>query len=189
LNIAGQQIVGGIAESATSALSSFYLSNVYPAPASVQPILSPLPQDPAYGAVQKDMLYLELLKSILINGDGKGVDWDVAVDERGSERTCIKFLEEILADAAKAFNGQATSDIPSATLQKILSESAAIAQAVSQAATGSRPSADSTTVKDWQQRFQEQYVTAVRLSSTARSLPGTSTQGVSSVSTTPARDH
>jgi hypothetical protein len=131
------------------------------------------------------MPYLEVLNSVLTQGDGNGVNWDAAVGEPGMPKCSIDFLSDMLADAVTTFDSQTTSDPPSATLRKILSESVAITKAVSKASTEGRqpgsslPGADNALVKDWQQRFQQQYIAAYTLVSTARSLPGVCTQGVS----------
>lgn len=153
-------------------------------PAPPQKPVPPFSTDPAYSAVQKDMVYLNTLHSMLVNGPGNGVDWDGITVNDDAAKT-ITFLAKMLKDASDAFSSQATSDPPSNDLNDVLSVATKIADAIKLAAENGRkmgnsfPEATSKDVQDWQARYAAKYTTAQQMISVARSLPGAAPVGVS----------
>jgi hypothetical protein len=225
-DILGQQIVGSLAECATTALSqgiTAFTANLNPmarasagvsmfndlihpksggqgsgsnttngpTPAPPPPVKDPRPpysQDPAYSSVQKDMPYLNTLHVLLTTGPGGGVNWDEASgsSDVGAASQSVSYVSSMLQDAKSTFSGLATKDTPSLDFNDILSACVDIANAIeTEAKKGTKmsnafPAADSSAVKDWQSRFQAQYVKAQTMVSVAKSLPGSAAGGVSS---------
>ena len=163
-----------------------------PAPAQNPPLppQQPVPaasKDPAYSEVQKDMPYLNILHVLLTSGKNGGINWDEASGSStaGAASRSADYIHQMLQDADNAFAGLASPDgQPSKDLKSIMTTCVEIsATVVSEAKKGTTmsnkfPQADSTEVKDWQQRFQASYAQAQTMVAVAKALPGGSAAGV-----------
>ncbi|KAH3005860.1 hypothetical protein KXW60_004413 [Aspergillus fumigatus] len=181
-DILGQQIVGELADTLTTALGqaiTAYTSNLNPVaraekgngeapppppPASPKP-KSPLPQysdDPAYVQVKPAMVYLTVLNALLTSGKDGGVNWESAVDSPDKPDKTASFTSKMLKDTLERFEESATENPHSQKLLEVLQTATEVANAVTEEAAKLKdiskdpPKADSQLVKGWQEKFHPQ---------------------------------
>ncbi|KAI5920341.1 hypothetical protein F4810DRAFT_703039 [Camillea tinctor] len=150
--------------------------------------------DPAYVEVLKISTYLDILRTIVSGKKADGnIDWEMA--DGGSKATAkssIKFLVAMLDDSKARFEPLATSEKPSETLLKILDVSLRVANDIkdeidrSKIASSEWPKKDSEQVKKWQSDFAAQYRESNTLIGVAKTIPGTSANGIPLTATDPA---
>ncbi|EEU39662.1 uncharacterized protein NECHADRAFT_43968 [Fusarium vanettenii 77-13-4] len=136
--------------------------------------------DPAYNQVGRDLIYWGLINAIFIGVDG-GIDWDKANGEAGKSTA---FAAKMLGNSQQTFASLATSAEPSqqykVALETVCKITAGIVAELDKAKdfTYSAPAKDSALVKGWQKDFLSAYAKAVELNTTAKSLPGSTANGV-----------
>ena len=189
----GQQVVGDLASAVTGAINAAIPTLMRTGIPTVKPTgeatASPLPNnatDPGYTEIQKISAFLTILQIIVAGHKDGGINWEMAksdITSRNGPSSVIKFVVTMLGDAKQRFVSLATSGEPSQTLTQILNVASQVAkdlQDVILKPSNNYPAKDSAEVKKWQGDFAEVYARANTMLATAKTIPGTAANGVSS---------
>ncbi|KAF4255248.1 hypothetical protein CNMCM8812_001399 [Aspergillus fumigatus] len=167
-DILGQQIVGELADTLTTALGqaiTAYTSNLNPVARAEKGV--EMFEDVVNGGknaqrVKPAMVYLTVLNALLTSGKDGGVNWESAVDSPDKPDKTASFTSKMLKDTLERFEESATENPHSQKLLEVLQTATEVANAVTEEAAKLKdiskdpPKADSQLVKGWQEKFHPQ---------------------------------
>ncbi|KAH1491546.1 hypothetical protein KXV92_009499 [Aspergillus fumigatus] len=178
-DILGQQIVGELADTLTTALGqaiTAYTSNLNPVARAEKGV--EMFEEVVNGgkkchkewrgasstspSVKPAMVYLTVLNALLTSGKDGGVNWESAVDSPDKPDKTASFTSKMLKDTLERFEESATENPHSQKLLEVLQTATEVANAVTEEAAKLKdiskdpPKADSQLVKGWQEKFHPQ---------------------------------